>query len=408
MKNNEKLLKNCNISNPNEQINTKNNKELIKNSVMRQKNLNETKLKDNRIFQNHEKILKISKNNEKLLKNLKNSEKINKNSQKNIKNTLKNEKLIKKSNNLRNIKTDKSLSKNNKNTKNNSLDNRLDTKSKNRKNFSYNATSKLQTNKVCGIEISSPEKILFKKDKITKLDVANFYNDIAPQMLKFLNKRLLSVIRCHVEANESCFFKKHPTTDKNFVNSVLVDGEEYFYISSNRQLVMQAQLGTVEFHIWGSMLPNIDQPNLMVFDLDPAPDVSLEILRKACLLVKDVLDELKLKSFLKTSGGKGYHICVPFKKKLSWDEFADFSHNIALLLEQKYPDIFTTTIKKSARKGKIFIDYLRNKKGATCVAPFSLRARPHAPISFPISWADLNKISPNEINIKNYKNYLNS
>lgn len=299
---------------------------------------------------------KLSKNYEKLLKNSKKYEKINKNTQKMQKNSLKNKNLT--------------------------------------------------TSKVCGIEISSPEKILFKKDKITKLDVANYYNDIAPLMLKFLNKRLLSVIRCHIEANDSCFFKKHPTTDKSFVNSVLVDGEEYFYISSKRQLIMQAQMGTVEFHIWGSRLPNIDQPDLMVFDLDPAPDVSLAVLRRACLLVKEILDELNLKSYLKTSGGKGYHICVPFKKKLSWDNFADFSHNIALLLEQKYPNIFTTTIKKSARKGKIFIDYLRNKKGATCVAPFSLRARPHAPISLPIPWDDLNKIAPNEINIKNYKKYL--
>ena len=169
---------------------------------------------------------------------------------------------------------------------------------------------------------------------------------------------------------------------------------------------MQAQMGTVEFHIWGSKLPNIDTPNLMVFDLDPAPDVSVDKLRNACLLVKEILDELNLKSFLKTSGGKGYHICVPFKKKMSWEQFAEFSHNIALLLEQKHPNLFTTTIKKAERKGKIFIDYLRNKKGATCVAPYSLRARPHAPISFPISWADLKKIAPNEINIKNYKTYL--
>lgn len=318
-------------------------------------------------------------NNEKLLKNSKNCPKINKKLQ----------------------KSGKKLNFLNKNA-NFSVCNGETAKPKNSKNQTKNANQ----NVVCGIKISSPDKVLFKKPKITKLDVAKYYNDIAPLMLKFLKNRLLSVIRCHSEAGESCFFKKHPSTDKNFVNSVLVDGEEYFYLNTKKQIVMQAQMGTVEFHIWDSTMPNIDQPNLMVFDLDPAPDVSLQTLREAVLKVKQVLDELKLKSFLKTSGGKGYHICVPFKKQMTWDAFADFSHNIALLLEQKHPNLFTTTIKKSARKGKIFIDYLRNKKSATCVAPFSLRARPNAPISFPIDWNKLNEISPNEINIKNYKQYL--
>ncbi len=268
-----------------------------------------------------------------------------------------------------------------------------------------NKTKELST-KICGVEISNPQKIIYKKPKITKLEVVNYYYSIAPLMLKEIKNRLISVIRCHQGADETCFFKKHPTTDKNFVNTFIVDGNEYFYINNVKQLVYQAQMGSVEFHIWGSKVLDIEQPNLMVFDLDPAPNLPIEKLRYGVKLVKQVLDKLKLKSYLKTSGGKGYHICVPFKKKMSWEQFAEFSKQIAILLETKHSKLFTTTIKKSARTNKIFIDYLRNKKGSTCVAPFSLRARANAPISMPIAWNKLNKIAPNEITIKNYKNYL--
>ena len=260
--------------------------------------------------------------------------------------------------------------------------------------------------KICGIEISNPQKIMFKKGKITKLEVAKYYHDIAPLMLKEIKNRLLSVIRCHQGADAVCFFKKHPTTDKNYVNIFDVEGEEYFYLSSTKQLVFQAQMGSVEFHIWGRKITDLEHPILMVFDLDPATNLPIEKLRYGVKLVKQMLDKLNLKSYLKTSGGKGYHICVPFKKKMSWNEFASLSKQIAVLLEAKHPELFTTTIKKSARTNKIFIDYLRNKKGATCVAPYSLRARANAPISMPIAWNKLNKIAPNEVTIKNYKNYL--
>ena len=258
------------------------------------------------------------------------------------------------------------------------------------------------------IKITNPNKILFQKDGITKLEVVNYYVSVSNLMLPFVKNRLLSVIRCHEGVNESCFYKKHPTTDKKMVKTKKISGEEYFYIDSINQLIFQAQMGTIEFHVSGSNIQNLNKPNIMVFDLDPDKDLSLVKLRSSVLKIKSILDDLKLTSFLKTSGGKGYHIVIPFSQSTTWNKFYKFSEQIAILAENKWPDVFTTNIRKSERKNKIFVDYLRNKKSSTCVAPFSIRARDKASISMPISWNDLNKIKPNEVTIKNYKKYINN
>lgn len=258
------------------------------------------------------------------------------------------------------------------------------------------------------IKITNPDKMIFAKAKITKIDVIEYYIDVANLMLPFVNNRPLAVIRCHGGIENECFFKKHPTNDRDFVQTFMDGDEEYFYISSPEELVFQVQSGTLEFHLWGSRVESLEKPDLMVFDLDPDEKLSLEKLASAVLKVKTLLEELGLKSFLKTSGGKGYHVVVPFDKQKSWKGFYDFARQVALLAENKWPQIFTTNIKKSERKGKIFLDFLRNNRGSTCVAPYSLRARENAPISLPIAWEDLQKIRPNEVTIKNYKKYLNS
>lgn len=258
------------------------------------------------------------------------------------------------------------------------------------------------------IEITNPGKIVYPDLKIKKIDVVEYYFKISKKMLPFVENRLLAVIRCYDSINGECFFKKHPTTEKKYVKIKKDKGEEYFYVKSLEQLVFQAQMGTIEFHTWGSFANKVNSPNLMVFDLDPDEKLSLSKLRDAVKKLKSVLDKLKLKSFLKTSGGKGYHIVVPFQKYKNWEMFYDFSKQIAVYAENKWPEIFTTNIRKIERKGKIFVDYLRNNRGSTCVAPYSLRARKGATISMPISWKDLEKITPNEVNILNYEKYLNN
>ncbi len=256
------------------------------------------------------------------------------------------------------------------------------------------------------IKITSPEKVLFVKDGITKLDLMNYYISVAPLMLPYVENRLLSVIRCHDNVDANVFFKKHPNSD-NLVHVKKVEQHEYFYIKTAQELVNQVQLGTVEFHTWASSVDAINKPDVMVFDLDPDTAMPLKVLREAVLKIKFILDELEIDSFLKTSGGKGYHVVAKLPSK-NWQQFEEISKQIAMVAQQKWPQIFTTNIRKERRKGKVFVDFLRNKKGATCVAPYSVRARAHAPISMPILWEDLGKISPNEVTINNFAKYQNT
>ena len=163
--------------------------------------------------------------------------------------------------------------------------------------------------KINGIKISSPEKIIFK-NKITKLDVINYYNNISNYLLKHIKNRPISVIRCHSADNKSCFFKKHPENE-SIIHKIKINNAEYFYISTKKEIIYEAQMGTIEFHFWGCTAPEINKPNLMVFDLDPDENLPIKKLREGVKLLKQVLDNLNLKSYLKTSGGKGYHILVP-------------------------------------------------------------------------------------------------
>lgn len=257
------------------------------------------------------------------------------------------------------------------------------------------------------LKITNPDKILFPEDNITKMDIAMYYLEISGQMLKFAGERVLSVIRCHESIEKEKFFKKHPQGEDN-IKIKKVDGADFFYITDILGLMEQVQNGTIEFHTAPHPASKICDTSIMVFDLDPDEELPLSKLRESTLLLKELLDQLDLKSFVKTSGGKGYHILVPFRAVKSPAKFYEFSKNIAMLAEQKWPKIFTTNIKKLERKNKIFIDYLRNNKSASCVSAYSVRAKNGASISCPIAWEDLKKIKPNEITIKNYKKYLNN
>ena len=256
-------------------------------------------------------------------------------------------------------------------------------------------------------KLTNPDKILFPKEKLTKLDIFNYYLEINNLMLPYIENRLLSVIRCHDGINKEVFIKKHPSNDREYVNIILDENEEYFYINKDYQLLYQIQNGTLEFHTTSLPIKN-KGTSIMIFDLDPDEKLPLNKLKAAVLLIKSLLDDLNLVSFLKTSGGKGFHIFIPFKKVKNSDKFYEFSKKIALIAETKWPDVFTTNLKKEKRKNKIFIDYLRNNKKSTCVAPYSLRIREKAPISMPISWDKLKEIKPNEVTIKNYKKYLDN
>ncbi|MBE6154786.1 MAG: hypothetical protein E7163_04365 [Firmicutes bacterium] len=256
------------------------------------------------------------------------------------------------------------------------------------------------------IKITNPTKLIYKKSKITKLDVLKYYEKVADRMLPFLENRIISTIRCPEGIEGNIFFKKHLETKSKGIKEIKLQNnnnkkEDYYYITDVTGLLAEAQMNSIEFHIWGSKVKKLEKPDLMVFDLDPDEKLDLKKLRQGVKDLKSILDGFNLKSYLKTSGGKGYHIVVPIKESVSWEEFRGIAKNIAKLMEAKWPDKYTSNMRKDKRKGKIFIDWVRNTRGSTSVAPYSLRARENAPISFPIKWSELDKIKPNEITIKN-------
>lgn len=244
------------------------------------------------------------------------------------------------------------------------------------------------------IAITNPEKIIYKKEKITKKQIIDYYKKVSNRMLPFLKERYLSTVRAPNGVDKEVFFKKH--FDNKFLKKVR--SKDYYYIDDLKGLLSEAQMNSIEFHIGSSKKDNI--PNLMVFDLDPDTKLSIKKIRDGVKDLKKILDDLKLKAFLKTSGGKGYHIIVPINNKISYQKFEQIAKKISLLMVTTYPEKYTINMSKRKRKNKIFIDYFRNKKGSSFVAPYSLRAREKATISMPIKWSELDKIKPDDITIK--------
>lgn len=279
-------------------------------------------------------------------------------------------------------------------------------KNKEIKILKKNIKSKVKNDEIIveGVQITSPDKLMFTNPKITKLELIKYYQTVSERMLPYLEKRLLSLVNCPKGVIE-CFYKKHPTNMYKSITVVDLGGDEeknheYFYINNLSGLINIIQNNTIEFHIWGSRADKIDSPDLMVFDLDPDVGTSIEKIRAGVKDLKSILDSLGLVSFLKTSGGKGYHIVVPFHSSSDWESFRKFAKNVAELMAEKWPEKYTTNMLKKYRKGKIFIDWVRNTKGATSIAPYCVRARDGARISMPISWNELSKISPNDITME--------
>ena len=255
-----------------------------------------------------------------------------------------------------------------------------------------------------GIKISNPNKLIYNKPKITKMDIVKYYQKVSKRMMTYLENRLISVVRCPDGIDGEQFFKKHLEDDRIGISKVKLKNktskkEDYYYINDITGLINEAQMNSIEFHIWGSQVKTLEKPDIIVFDLDPDEKLSLKKLRDGVRDLKSLLDELDLKSYLKTSGGKGYHIVVPINN-VNWKETRKIAKDIATLMETKWPDKYTSNIRKDKREGKIFIDWVRNTRGATSIVPYSLRARKNATVSMPISWKDLDKIKPNEITIK--------
>ena len=256
-----------------------------------------------------------------------------------------------------------------------------------------------------GVKISSPEKVIFKNPKITKMDIVSYYKAVSTRMLPFLENRILSTIRCPQGFKGECFFKKHLETKSEGIGSITLPSdkgkkEDYYYIKDITGLISEVQMNSYEFHVWGSRVPLYNHPDILVFDLDPDEGMPLAKIREGVKDLKSILDEIGLVSFLKTSGGKGYHVVVPTKKLKTWKLAREFAKNVAVLMKTKWPNKYTSNVRKENRKGKIFIDWIRNTKSATSVAPYSLRVRKKARVSMPIKWSELDKVKPDGITME--------
>ncbi len=249
------------------------------------------------------------------------------------------------------------------------------------------------------VTITNPNKVIFKNPTITKEDLVKYYKMASTRMLPYLKNRIISTVRAPEGIDKDKFYKKHLETTNPGLGKVILNDGDYYYIKNTTGLISEVQMNSYEFHIWGSKVKKIDNPDLMVFDLDPDEKLPLTKLRQGVKDLKKILDELHLKSFLKVSGGKGYHIVVPLRGKMTWEKLEETAQNIALLMEAKWPNRYTTNMRKKNRKGKIFIDWMRNIQGSTFVAPYSVRLRENCPVSFPISWREIDKIKPNEITL---------
>ncbi|MBX3300633.1 MAG: DNA ligase D [Nitrospira sp.] len=244
---------------------------------------------------------------------------------------------------------------------------------------------------VAGIRISNPSRLLFPHDGITKLELAQFYERIAGWILPHLRKRPLTLLRCPDGQGTGCFYQKHVTGQiHEAIDRVEVEERNgpacYMVVNTPAALIALVQLGVLEFHTWGATQERLDRPDRMILDLDPAPDVPWREVSEAAGLVRTVLDELGLRSFLKTTGGKGLHVVVPLERRHSWGEVKRFARCLAGHLARTLPERFTDNMAKRARKGKVYVDYLRNGQGATTVAAYSTRARMGAPVSVPLMW----------------------
>jgi bifunctional non-homologous end joining protein LigD len=249
---------------------------------------------------------------------------------------------------------------------------------------------------VAGVELSNPNKLLYPDARLSKLDLARYYETIGDWIVPHLANRPLSLLRCPDGWTGQCFYQKH--ADKGAHSSVervevpeATGNTSYMMITSVAGVVDLVRLGVLEFHPWGSQAPKLDRPDRLVFDFDPDDSITWNQLAEAVQLLRSLLVELGLTGFLKTSGGKGLHVVVPIRPTLSWDQAKRFAKAIADSMVQTFPDRFIATASKSRRKGLIFVDHLRNAEGATAVCAYSLRAPANAPVATPIAWEELTR-----------------
>ncbi|MDD4615856.1 MAG: non-homologous end-joining DNA ligase [Alphaproteobacteria bacterium] len=247
-----------------------------------------------------------------------------------------------------------------------------------------------------GVTITNPEKALYPGVGVTKIELAEYFAFIADAMLPHVARRPISLLRCPDGIEKNCIFQRHPSLgmsdDIKAVPIVINEDRDYLMINDARGLLALAQMAVLEIHTWGTTVDAIDAPDRMVFDLDPDESVSFARVKDAAREVRDRLLDLGLESFVLATGGKGLHVAVPLKPKYGWDTVKEFSHLLVKRMARDTPGSYTVSMRKADRGGKIYLDYLRNGKGASFISPYSPRAKEGAPVAAPLDWDELRRI----------------
>ena len=243
-----------------------------------------------------------------------------------------------------------------------------------------------------GVRLTHPDKVLYPEQGISKGDLAVYYAAVAPHMLPHVAHRPITMVRCPTGRQKKCFYQRHAGSGvPPELRQIEVPGfaEPYLYITGVAGLIALVQMGVLEIHPWGVRTDRPDRPDRILFDLDPGEGLGFAELVAAAHEIRDRLKRLGLTAFAKTTGGKGVHVVVPVERRYEWPQVKGFAKDTAAALAAEAPARYLTRVSKAERKGRIFIDYLRNDPTSTAVAPYSTRARPGAPVATPVTWDEL-------------------
>ena len=250
------------------------------------------------------------------------------------------------------------------------------------------------------IRLTHPDKIIDEESSLTKQQLADYYWQIAPHLLPHITNRPISLVRCPEGSTQPCFFQKHTSTMlPRGIETVQIRDkksdkpEPYITLSTPEALASLAQVGVLEVHPWGSQNDDLEHPDSIIFDLDPDEAISWQLLASSAKELRALLQKLGLESFLKSTGGKGLHLVAPIAPEHGWSAVKDFAHSFALFVEKQNPARYISKMSKAARANRIFLDYLRNERGSTAVAPFSPRARAGVTVSIPLAWSEVDQPS---------------
>jgi bifunctional non-homologous end joining protein LigD len=258
---------------------------------------------------------------------------------------------------------------------------------------------------VAGVRISHPDRVVYPELRVTKLDVARYYEAVADWFLPHVASRPLTLVRCPEGLRGDCFYMKHskvwaPSALRRVAIREKTKVGEYLIADDVAGVVGLVQMGVLEIHTWNSSFDQVERPNRIVIDLDPGDDVEWAQVVGAAAVVRRALEALELESFPKTTGGRGVHVVVPLIPRADWSECLAFARGLCERIEHADPASFTTTYAKAKRRRKILLDYLRNNRTNTSVAAFSTRARRGAPVSMPLAWKQLTpRLDPGEFTL---------